>query len=629
MAFSLPSGGMGNLVRELMLYYRTGRYLQPVQVWHRFRKLTKIKTHFFPRRFSPARGPTPQVSEDLIPISQILARRDLNTCKEVALRVSENRFLFLNQPAEYKNGIRWNDPERSRLWRFNLHYFDYAFALGVTYRHTGERRYYDSFRSIIEDWITQNQVVAGDAWHPYTSSLRIVNWVYCYMLFRDDLEKDPPFRNLFLRSLSYQASYLVRHLEFDLLCNHLIANAKALFFAGRLLGKGSWTARGLKLLKTQAQEQILSDGGHFERSPMYHCIVLGDYLDCLSWLAPGSADYRFLKEKVEQMLEFLTKVLLPDGRIPLFNDSAYGIAPDAQQIFSYANAVIGYEKHELRMDFTIWEGKDSGYYVIRSKTSCMIIDGGKIGPAYQPGHGHCDLFSYELAIGKETMVVDSGVYGYEEGEMRDYCRSTKAHNTVMVDGKEQSEIWKSFRVARRAHPFDVEFVKNNCSVFFSGRHDGYRRLGDQIVHSRWIALIDEAFWLILDEISGRGEHLVESFIHPHPEALVSLAERDVVKIAKDSEQLTVVSFSGAKLDRGQHWYCPEFGRRYSNTILTLTARAELPLRLGYLLIPGAVQQVEVTASDENPLTFDIHLNRNWYQVNLNTKTVRKAREDGN
>ena len=110
---------------------------------------------------------------------------------------------------------------------------------------------------------------------------------------------------------------------------------------------------------------------------------------------------------------------------------------------------------------------------------------------------------------------------------------------------------------------------------------------------------------------------------------MSLAERDVVKIAKDSEQLTVVSFSGAKLDRGQHWYCPEFGRRYSNTILTLTARAELPLRLGYLLIPGAVQQVEVTASDENPLTFDIHLNRNWYQVNLNTKTVRKAREDGN
>jgi uncharacterized heparinase superfamily protein len=450
------------------------------------------------------------------------------------------------------------------------------------------------------------------------------------MLFRNDLEKDSPFRNLFLRSLSYQASHLARNLEFDLLGNHLIANAKALFFAGTLFGEAPWTARGLELLKTQAQEQILTDGGHFERSPMYHCIVLGDYLDCLSWLAPGSADYRFLEEKVEQMLEFLTAILLPNGRIPLFNDSAYGIAPDVQQIFSYANAVTRYEKPELRRAFATWQGKDSGYCVIRSKASCMIIDGGKIGPDYQPGHGHCDLFSYELALGRETMVVDSGVYEYEEGEMRNYCRSTKAHNTVTVDGKEQSEIWKSFRVARRAHPFDVALVKTGASVFFQGRHDGYRRLGDQIVHSRWIALIDGAFWLILDEISGRGKHLAESFIQLHPEVLVSSAERGPIEIARNAEQLTMVPFGGVKMHQRQHWYCPEFGRRYPNTVLALTARAELPVRFGYLLVPGGVQQVEIAAGDRDPqsIMFDIHLDEKRYQVDLSANTVRKVGEDG-
>lgn len=622
---------MGNLIRKVMLYYRTGRYFQPIQVWHRFRKLTKLGACFFPWRFSPARVPTPAVSEDLISISQVLARCDLNACKDVALRVIENRFLFLNQPVEYTNGIRWNDPGRSRLWRFNLYYFDYAFALGVTYRHTGERRYYDSFRSIVEDWIMQNQLVAGDAWHPYTTSLRIVNWVYCYMLFCDDLDKELPFRNLFLKSLSYQASYLAKNLEFDLLGNHLIANAKALFFAGRLFGEASWTARGLELLKTQAQEQILTDGGHFERSPMYHCIVLGDYLDCLSWLPHESAEYRFLKEKVEQMLEFLAAVLLPDGRIPLFNDSAYGIAPDAQQIFSYANAVTGYEKPELRRAFATWGGKDSGYYVIRNKTSCMIIDGGKIGPDYQPGHGHCDLFSYELVLGNEKMIADSGVYQYEEGEMRDYCRSTRAHNTVMVDGEEQSEIWKSFRVARRAHPFNVALVvKNGAFVFFQGQHDGYRRLGNQIVHSRWMAFIDRAFWLILDEISGRGEHFAESFIHLHPEASALLTDRGTVEIAKNAKQLTVVPFGKTRIQQEQGWYCPEFGCRRPNTVLALSAQAELPLRLGYLLIPEAVQQVGVTPGDGDPrsLMFDICLGNKQYQVDLSANTVVKVEKDG-
>jgi uncharacterized heparinase superfamily protein len=630
MASSLPSGGMGNLIREVMLYYHTGRYLQPVQVWHRFRKLTKIKTHFFPIRFSAERVPRVAVSTDLIPISQVLARRALNVCKEVASQVVQNQFIFLNQPVEYKNGIRWNDPGRSRLWRFNLHYFDYGFALGATYRDTGERRYYDCFRSIVGDWISQNKVVAGDAWHPYTTSLRIVNWIYSYILFQDAVDNDPSFKDLFLKSLSYQASHLTRNLEFDLLGNHLIANAKALFFAGKFFENQRWMNQGISLLKDQAEEQILLDGGHFERSPMYHCIVLGDFLDCLSWSTLKPEDYLFLKEKVEQMLEFLAAILLPDGRIPLFNDSAYGIAPDVQQIFSYANTLIGYEKPELWRAFSTWEGKDSGYYVVSNKTSSMIIDGGKIGPDYQPGHGHCDLFSYELALGHEKIIVDSGVYEYEEGKMRNYCRSTKAHNTVMVDGKEQSEIWKSFRVARRAHPLDVQFVENNGSVFFRGRHDGYRRLGDQIVHLRWVAFIDRAFWLILDEVSGRGEHLAESLIHLHPEAVASPVESGLIEITKNAEYLTLLPFGGAKMQQRQHWYCPEFGGRYPNTVLTLTARAELPIRFGYLLVPGGAQQVEIAAGDRDlqSLMFDIHLEDKWYQVNLSTKTVRKVGEDG-
>ena len=617
-------------IRKLALYYNTARHLRLIQVLTRLRKLTKRAFHFPIRRFSPERGVTPQVSENLIPLSQVLARRNSPTCKEVALQVIQNRFIFLNQSAEYKNGIRWNDPERSQLWRFNLHYFDYAFALGVTYQHTRDRRYYEKFRQLVEDWISENRIMNGDGWHPYTTSLRTVNWIYSYILFRDALDNDLSFRNLFLKSLFYQASHLARNLEFDLLGNHLITNAKALFFAGGFFNNQRWINKGISLLKDQAEEQILPDGGHFERSPMYHCIVLGDFLDCLPWFVSKSEDYLFLKSKLEQMLEFLAAILLPDGNIPLFNDSAYNIAPSPRQIFSYANAVMGYEQPERRKAFAVWEGRESGYYVVKNDPFYMIIDAGKIGPDYQPGHGHCDLFSYELALGNERMIVDSGVYEYEEGEMRTYCRSTKAHNTVMIDGKEQSEIWKSFRVARRAHPVDVQFGENDGSVFFSGWHDGYRRLGNQIVHARWMAFIDKAFWLVLDEIKGHGEHLAESFIHLHPDVRVSLRDDSTIVITNGIRQLTIVPFGEIETQWKQGWYCPEFGRRYPNTVLTLAVQAELPVCFGYLIAPGNVQQVEIAVGDQDlrSLRLDVHLEDKWYQINLNTKTVHKVREDG-
>ena len=94
----------------------------------------------------------------------------------------------------------------------------------------------------------------------------------------------------------------------------------------------------------------------------------------------------------------------------------------------------------------------SGYFVIRNLDDMLVVDCGEVGPDYQPGHAHCDTLSFELASDGRTIIVDSGVYDYEDSEMRRYVRSTRAHNTAMVDGCEQSEIWGAFRVARRARP---------------------------------------------------------------------------------------------------------------------------------------------------------------------------------
>src|SRR5262249_26234360 len=150
-----------------------------------------------------------------------------------------------------------------------------------------------------------------------------------------------------------------------------------------------------------------------------------------------------------------------------------------------AKRVIGYEPPVRPTGLATYEQAESGYYVCRNGEDVMILDCGSIGPDYQPGHAHCDTLSYELAINGRRVIVDSGVFDYEPSSERAYARSTRAHNTVVVDGEDQSEIWGVFRVARRAKPLRAFFEKQlNGSIRFEGTHDGYARLVGRPIHKR-------------------------------------------------------------------------------------------------------------------------------------------------
>ena len=131
----------------------------------------------------------------------------------------------------------------------------------------------------------------------------------------------------------------------------------------------------------------------------------------------------------------------------------------------------------------------TGYFGYRHGGDSLIVDCGPVGPDYQPGHAHCDTLSYELHVGGVPIVVDSGTFDYEPGQFRHYLRSTAAHNTVRIDGQEQSEIWGQFRVARRARPVEAHLSDwAGGRLVFSGEHDGYRRLPGKPRHRREICI---------------------------------------------------------------------------------------------------------------------------------------------
>ncbi len=486
-------------------------------------------------------------------------------------------FRFLNREYSFsERQVDWAVKDMPRLWCYNLHYFDFLQDPALSD---------DIKRHLIDDWVQKNSIGTITAWEPYTISLRIVNWIK--FLQKDSTEISPTV----VRSLSLQAYWLSANLELHILANHFFKNIKALVFAGRFFnGKlaDKWLQQGETLLLEQIDEQLLKDGGHYERSPMYHCIFVEDLCDLIQLAGsreskPETLDK--LRTSLEKSVLFMRDLRLTDGRFPLFNDAAFNICPEPETLLDYAGGIL---KTDLR-DEAVYPVRvcfdQSGYYVLGNYHQRMIIDCGETGPRYQPGHTHCDTLSYEFSLGQKRVIVDTGTFNYEQGASRRYDRSTAAHNTVMLDGAEQSEIWGLFRVARRASPLQARMVVNaNGGSHFCGSHDGYKRLKYSAVHSREVAFDGNNLWTINDLITGKGEHCVESFIHLHPDVHIDEVTRQQLALSIDGELIALLEIlNGSDYDVCSSVYHPEFGVEHANKVIRLFYSGELPVKLGYSL----------------------------------------------
>lgn len=487
-------------------------------------------------------------------------------------------FTFLNETLNLpRQAMDWRPASVSRLWRYNLHYFDF---LRDTQRTAIEKQ------ALIDDWIANNPQGSQPAWEPYTASLRIVNWC---RFFSAQPEHQTPHRN---QSLYEQACWLERNLEHHILANHLFENIKALLFAGAFFqddNAARWLRHGQFLLCQQLGEQMLSDGGHYERTPQYHCIVLEGCLDLIELARANSGlltdeSLRSLGNAIIPALDFLAAIRTPDNDIPLFNDSASGIASKPDAIAARACS-LGFDSVPQRGGEI--ERDVSGLFGWKSQRDYFLIDCGDIGPAYQPGHTHCDFLSYVLMVRNRWLIVDSGVCEYEPGAMRQYTRSTLAHNTVTVDGEDQSEVWGEFRVGRRAQRNHAALSKNEKCLYFEGQFSGFPTVPGSIRHRRQIALnlseqeISEL--TVTDTLEGTGAYRLDSYVHLHP-ALQATVDKGNISIHSGGEVVARLHTIGTdNVDVIKGWYCPEFGKKLSNTVLRLTRTGPLPIEFGYVI----------------------------------------------
>jgi uncharacterized heparinase superfamily protein len=448
---------------KLSLYFHTLRHLRPIQFVYQVRNRLPRKAVVMPehggrRKVQTPWKPGPRRKQSLF---------------------EGGRARFLEVERNVQDPEDWCNERPGMLWLYNLHYFDDLMSPT-----DGDQERRNLQEQWMLRWILQNSQGSKPGWDPYPTALRLVNWV------RASLEGFE-LSAAALDSMALQAQHLSKRLEYHLLANHLLADAKGLIFAGLFLQGAAadrWFKIGMRLAKKEIREQILADGGHYERSPMYNGVIHEDLLDLIQILQvyDRRVPKKWLK-KAQEMGAWSRTMLHPDMDIPFFNDAAFGIAASYENRLAYATE-LGIEA-PLEPQDGIHALKASGYYRLQQGDFVVIADAAEVGPKYQPGHAHADTLSFEMSWRGQRVFVNTGTSRYGKGKQRDYERSTAAHNTVCLNDLDSSEVWGGFRVARRAKVFNIETTDREStevipSIRLTASHDGYAKLPGKPIHQR-------------------------------------------------------------------------------------------------------------------------------------------------
>lgn len=522
------------------------------------------------RRGAPWVAPLP-VQFDAAPILAAADRILAGRWDVLSLRDSELGFpprwncdpkTGIEAPRTFGKAIDYRDPRRvgdiKHLWELNRHLE--LVTLAQAWHLSRGARYAEGARVLLSSWLAQCPYPLGLQWSSaLEAAVRLLNWACAWQLLGEAVA---PLRERWCAAV-YQhchfiAGNLSRHSSAN---NHLFGELTGLFVAALTWPcwpeSPRWRERARAALEVQAVTQNGADGVNREQAFWYHHEVADMMLLCLLWGRANGAGFsaRYAR-RLESMLEFIAAAMDAGGHVPMVGD-----ADDAVMVrFSrepgfcpyrslLATGAVLYARGDFKAaagrfdDKSRWllgdEGarrydavpaaaarparlafREAGYYLLgrdfgTASEVKAIVDAGPLGYLSLAAHGHADALAFTLSVGGREVLVDPGTYAYHgDKRWRDYFRGTSAHNTLRVDGEDQSVPGGDFLWLAHAHARCSYFDTGAERDVFEGQHDGYLRLRDPVLHRRRIDFDKRALrFEVLDTLRCRGAHEVEMHWH--------------------------------------------------------------------------------------------------------------------
>jgi len=515
--------------------------------------------------------------------------------------------------------------------------FAWAYTLARAYSHTGDEKYAEKFWKLFESWMDANQPNRG---HNYACgqecAIRTMAMCFALFAFNESMHTTSDRRELILKAIYIHSDRIEKNISFAISTrtNHSITEAAGIFTVGLLFpflkNAKRWKEKGEKILVKEAARQIYSDGSYIQHSMNYHRLMLQDYIWVLRLAELNNVEIsKFLREKVKRAVDFIYQMQDESGRVPNYgaNDGAlicplnncdyldyrpviqagyylfdkikiYPNGPWDEDLlwFFGNNAVKSPVENRSRQNSAFDEG---GYYTLRNSQSWAMTRC----HSFRDRPGQADMLHLDLWWKGINILRDSGSFMYYCDEpWQNYFSSTAVHNTISIDGRSQMQKYGKFMwfdwIKSDLLRYDI---KSNTKIL-AGQHYGYTKSGKNIIHRRNILSADENLWIIIDDVIGKGRHLIDLYWHlcdapcEFDKNICTLnTERGLASIcvitSNDSVQYQL--FKGNE-QKPAGWQSLYYGERIPAPTLLSSANFELPKRIVTVIAFGGLQKADLT-----------------------------------
>jgi hypothetical protein len=507
-------------------------------------------------------------------------------------------------------------------YTWELNRLQHLIPLALAWRWTGNAGYWREIESQILSWDRSNPFMMGVNWKsPLEAGIRLITWAYVAFLTAG-LRQSRELYDKALRRQVYQHQYFIRkfHSKHSSANNHLIGEMVGLYigtvFWPWYEESRSWRTFSKQKLIQEIDSQVEPDGVGRERATEYQLFVLELFIaaGALGHATGDPFPYAYWN-RINRMITFVSAISDKQGNIPSFGDgdNAQVISlPQTRAERFRALVELGRssettEARDVRSVLLLWgqapkeiplsrpgdtertiqKFSDGGYYVLVSDRGCedelvIVFDAGPIGLPPLNAHGHADALSFSLTYGGEEFLIDPGTYIYDGPAVwRSYFRGTAAHNTVRIDGEDQSIGCGTFLWREPAHCALEHSKETNEFVEVRGSHDGYSRYMDPVTHRRSLYLLKRFRALnITDTLECHGTHRVEIMFHLSERCEIRQTDTHVFSISKGARRIAIEL--DARLQPELYcgserpifgWVSHTFGVKHAS--FTLVARTEI------------------------------------------------------